>query len=134
MILRKILYSIRHPKRVIEKGSGIFRHMIHKSIDASATIRKPLLFTSRYVTLGKDVFIYNGARIQGVSQYAGIKYHPSIIIGKGTTIQQNCHITCANIVKIGEYCAITHNVTITDIDHSYEYSPFNYPPLLTTSL
>lgn len=26
-------------------------------------------------------------------------------------------------IKIGKYCAITHNVTITNIDHTYEYNP-----------
>ena len=131
----KIIKSIfKNPLIIKDRAKGIIRHIKYPSIEPSAIIRKPLLFTSRYITIGKNVFIYNNARIEGVSNYAGVKYNPQIVIGKGTSIQQNCHITCANSVKIGEYCAITHNVTITDIDHSYEYPPINYPPPISNPL
>ena len=35
------------------------------------------------------------------------------------TIQQNIHLTCANLVEIGENTALAANVNITDIHHPY---------------
>lgn len=129
-IIAKLKNIIRHPAIVINKINGLIRHLKYPNIDASATIIRPVVFTPRFVTFGKRVFILNNARIEGVGCYAGKAYNPQIVVGEGTSIQQNCHITCANSVSIGENCAITHNVTITDIDHSYEYEPSNYPPPL----
>ena len=133
-IIKKTKILLRNPSIVITKVVGYIRHMKHPAIDASAIIEKPLKFTSRFITLGKNVFIYNNARIEAVTQYAGINYNPKITIAEGTSIQQNCHITCADSVCIGSNCAITHNVTITDIDHTYEYSPDNYSPPINNPL
>lgn len=130
MILSKIKSIVSNPTILITKLKGFVRHLFHPSIDASAIIKKPLKLTPKYITLGENTFILNNARIEGVGYYAGQKYSPRIIIGKGSSIQQNLHLTCANLVEIGENCAITHNVTITDIDHTFEYDPANYPPLL----
>jgi len=133
-IFLKAKTLLRKPSIVITKAIGYIRHLKYPAIDASAIIVKPLKFTSRFIALGKNVFIYNNARIEAVCQYAGISYNPQITIGQGTSIQQNNHITCANSVTIGSNCAITHNVTITDIDHPYEYEPSNYPPPIGNQL
>lgn len=134
MFWRKIKSVVTNPLSVSRRLKGILRHSLYPSIDSSAIVIKPLLFTAKHITLGKNTFVFNNARIEGVTYYAGKHFRPQIKIGEGTTIQQNCHITCANLVQIGEYCAITHNVTITDIDHSYEYSPYNYPPPICNPL
>ena len=73
------------------------------------------------MTLEEGVYIFKNGRIECVTEYAGETFEPELSIGDHTSIQQNVHITCAKKVSIGKWCAITHNVTITDIDHTYEY-------------
>lgn len=112
----------------------ILRHRKYPMCHFSAIVYKPLSFNPAGVKLDKNVTIYKNARIGCVFEYANQYFKPTLEIGEGTSIQQNAHITCASSIKIGEYCAITHNVTITDIDHSYEYDPYNYPPPITNKL
>ena len=73
----------------------------------------------KHISVGNRVAVLNNARIEAISEYAGVKYTPSLIIHDGVTIQQNVHITCAERVEIGENTAIVANVTITDIIHRY---------------
>lgn len=70
--------------------------------------------------MGDRIAIWNHARIEGISEYEGVKFSPAIIINDGVTIQQNLHLTCAKKVEIGKNTAIAANVTITDINHGYE--------------
>lgn len=108
---------------------SIIRNIRYKECSRTAIIYKPLRITPKYLELGNSVFIYANCVIEGINNYFGTKYEPKIKIGKGTSIRQNAHITCASKILIGENCAITHNVTITDIDHTYEYPPNDRPPI-----
>ncbi len=96
----------------------IYNKLVY-NITGEVKILSPLKITPRYITFGKNVFIFNNARIEGVSRYNNQAFTPSIIIKDGVTIQQNLHLTCANSVTIGENTAIAPFVTITDIHHSY---------------
>ena len=71
------------------------------------------------VHLGSNVTILNDARIEAVSEWGTRKYSPNVIIGSGTDIGQNLHLTCAQNIQIGSYCAILPQVLITDINHDY---------------
>ena len=62
----------------------------------------------------------NDARIEGVDHYANKRYSPHIILADGVTIQQRCHITAADNLKIGKNTTILFDVMITNIDHEYE--------------
>lgn len=79
----------------------------------------PIWITSKYLVVGDNVVIRNGARIEGVDSYAGMSYNPIISIGNEVKIQQNLHLTCAEAIEIGDDTAIAANVSITDIDHNY---------------
>lgn len=128
--INKILNIILHPKDLyIHRIQPKIRHIKYPLCHSSAVVNSPLKFNPQGIALGKNVYIYKHARISCVFNYAGENFSPHLEIGEGTTIQQNVHITCAGLISIGKYCAITHNVTITDIDHSYEYSlPRITPP------
>lgn len=89
-------------------------------------IIKPIKITARFLTLGEKVLIWHNARIEGVSEYAGTQYSPSININYGVTIQQNLHLTCAKKIIIGNNTAVAANVSITDIEHGY--ADINVPP------
>ncbi len=87
---------------------------------SKAYIHKPLIFTARSIVWGIGVVIRKNARIEGVSKYNSKRYSPKIILHDGVSIQQNCHITCAERIEIGENTALASNVTVTDIDHPYQ--------------
>lgn len=83
-------------------------------------IYRPLKFTKESIEWKEGFFVFHNARIEGVSTYCGISYDPVIIFDENVSIQQNCHITCANKIEIGANSAIAAGVTITDIDHPYD--------------
>lgn len=76
-------------------------------------------FTPKYISCGRNVFIWKYGRIEGISQYNNQFFNPHIVINDSVTVQQNVHITCANTIVIGKNTAIAANVTITDIHHPY---------------
>lgn len=86
----------------------------------SDKILSPILTTPQCIYLGMYVFVRNGARIEGVYRYNDKEFKPRIEIGNYVTIEQNLHLTCANNITIGDYTSIAANVTITDINHSYD--------------
>ena len=96
-----------------------FKHR-YMEYHLSSMIIKPMLITPQYIKMGKGVQIRNNARIEGVSCYNDRKFSPIIVIGDNVTIEQSCHITCADSIEIGKDTAIAANVSITDIDHPYD--------------
>ncbi len=91
-----------------------------KEYHRSDVIINPIIITPRFIELGEKVYIGHHARIQGVENYLGVRFNPSIIIKDGVSIQQNIHLTCANLIIIGKNTAVAANVTITDIHHPYD--------------
>lgn len=61
----------------------------------------------------------NGLRMEAIDRWLEKRYSPEITIGNDVSIGQNCHITCANKVIIGNGVSILPNVLITDIEHEY---------------
>lgn len=80
---------------------------------------KPLIFSYSSIRWGANVLIMSNARIEGITNYCGVKFHPKIIIHDRVSIQQNIHLTCGELIVIGQNTAIAANVTITDINHPY---------------
>ena len=91
-----------------------------KKAGNNVRIFKPILITSKYIEIGDNVFIRNGARLQAVYGYNSSNFKPVIFIGDNVSIEQNIHLTCANSIIIGNNTSIASNVTITDIDHPYK--------------
>ncbi len=83
-------------------------------------IINPILLTPSCICFGNNVFIRNGARIEGIYKYEGVTFKPVIDLHGNVSVEQNIHITCANRISIGKNTAIASNVTITDIVHPYE--------------
>lgn len=112
--------------------SYMLRKPIFKKYHYSDVIKSPIMLTPQYIELGERVVIENNARIEGIDYYAGNTYNPTIRICDNVSVQQNLHLTCANLVEVGRNTAIAANVTITDIHHSYEdiYTPIEQQPLV----
>lgn len=92
----------------------------YRKIEIGCRIKKPILITPKYISLGQYVRIRNGGRIEGVGKYLDVFYNPSIYIDDFVCIEQNVHLTCAESVYIGKNSAIAANVSITDIHHPYD--------------
>ena len=80
-------------------------------------VMRPLFWMPEYITLGNDVLIWPGCRIEGLENEWS---SPAIHLGDGVTIQQNCHITAAAALHIEAGTAILADAVITDIDHRYD--------------
>jgi len=79
-----------------------------------------MLLTPEFISLGKNVTIWNNARIEGITLYAHKNFNPHIIIEDGVSMQQRCHITAADTLVIGKNAMISFDVSIQDTDHEYE--------------
>lgn len=86
----------------------------------SATVKRCLMLTPRYISICKNVYVEKHCRIEAVTSYNGMKFQPSIVFEEGASVQQNLHLTCASQITIGRNTAIASNVSITDIHHPYE--------------
>lgn len=60
-----------------------------------------------------------GLRLECIDFYEGVKYNPSLIIGKNVSFNFRCHIGVIDNVKIGDDVLIGSNVLITDHFHGY---------------
>lgn len=105
---------------VVSAMSYLRHKSFFKEYHFSDVIKSPILITPHCIELGENVYIGHHARIQGISKRDGMSFSPRIIFGKGSSAQQNLHLTCANRVVIGANTAIAANVTITDIHHPYD--------------
>jgi acetyltransferase-like isoleucine patch superfamily enzyme len=82
-------------------------------------VEHPLFWTPEWISLGSNCHIWPFARIEGISRYGNQLFSPHIIIGDNVGIHQNCHITAASVLVIGNNVNVLCGVVITDIDHSF---------------
>lgn len=115
MILRKVFLM-----PIIKIGYG--------HIGVGSCIEKTLAIRGKKnICIGDNTFIRPGARIECVTEFAGKKYYPNLLIGSCVNIEQNIHMTCAESIEICDNVTISSNVLITDINHSYKI--IDIPPL-----
>lgn len=107
--LRKLIFILFYKPRVISSGNDIL-------------LMKPLHFAAKYVSLGDNIIIWTGARIESV-YYNGT--WGLLDIGSKVTIQQNSHITFSGKLTIGSNTTILSNVIITNIDHDHSDKNYN---------
>ena len=109
----------------------LFTRLIHarrlKACGRGSIVQRPLFWTPEFIELGQKVFIWPGVRIEAVDIYGNERYGPCIRIGDRCSFQQNCHVTFASTLEIGEGTAIMYGVLVTDIDH--EYTEIGVPAL-----
>ncbi|MBR3808843.1 MAG: acyltransferase [Clostridia bacterium] len=84
------------------------------------TIERPIEISGKEcIQIGDSCSIFKGIYLVAVSKWRDKSYTPEIIIGEKTSIGENCHITCANKVKIGKNSSILCGAVITDIEHEH---------------
>lgn len=100
------------------KGILLYR-LVFNEFGAGSQIIKPLLISNpRYISVGSNVLVRNGVRLEAVISHCGRV--PDLRIGSGTNIEQNVHIVCHNKVHIGENVSVTGQCAIVDVTHPFE--------------
>ncbi len=90
------------------------------TIGKGCAIKSPiLLLNTECMSIGDNVVFMDGARLEAVMSRAGQQFTPRVTIGSGSTFEQNFHLACASEIVIGSNVAITQNVGVFDIWHSY---------------
>ena len=83
-------------------------------------IKKPMrVLGKRNIHIGNNVHILDDARIEAISEWKGKSLSPKLVIGDGTSIEQNCHIIATTSLSIGKNCVISAYVYIADCNHQY---------------
>lgn len=110
----------------------IFYKLIFKKMGKKSVIKHPMYITAEFISIGEGCYIWNDARIEGISNYFHRNFTPHIILEDGVIIQQRCHITAADTLKIGKNTLISFDVSIQDTDHKYEdlSMPIGNQPLI----
>lgn len=83
-------------------------------------VERPLFWTPEWITIGSGCHIWRGCRIEGISRHGTQVFTPNIMLGENVGIQQNCHITAAATLTIGNDVNILCGAVITDIDHNHD--------------
>lgn len=71
------------------------------------------------ILLGDDISILNEARLEAITLHGNKKFNGKLVIGSGTSIEQNCHIIAADELIIGERCMFSAYVYIADCNHCF---------------
>ena len=116
--IRDIVKFITGPFFIARLRATIYS-VFYRQSSSHACIFKGIYRTLRHIKWGRNVLIFKNCRIEGISRFGTKRYTPLIELSDGVTLQQNCHITCAERIAIGANTAIASNVTITDIEHGY---------------
>jgi acetyltransferase-like isoleucine patch superfamily enzyme len=120
--MTKILKLLRLPVYEQYNAVGLFfaylktqtvYRLFFRSVGSGSVVKNPLFLGNvAHISLGSGVFIRDFARLEVVGR-------GEILIGDGVGMEQNCHITSADSVRIGRNTTVLFDVMITDIDHEY---------------
>lgn len=89
-----------------------------------------LIIGEKYISIGDDCFIGSKSQITAWDRFKGQKFTPQIHIGNNCSIGDQAHITCINLVQIGNNVLTGKRILITDNSHgeSKIYN-LNIPPI-----
>lgn len=106
-----------------KKIEGIYAKQIKRQLSKcgnSVYIGKSSQFCGgRYIKVGDNVSIGTGSILTAFDSYRGQSFTPEIIIGSGTIINPNAHITAINSIRIGKNVLFGKYVTVTDNSHGH---------------
>lgn len=128
-----MLYNVLHPCEAIDKIRWkISRRRLHScgirsSMGVDFTIRG-----AEYISIGDNSHCGRHNILAAYSNYQGQEtgYIPRLIIGNNVSMMDNCQISCANGIEIGDGTLLGDNVFITDNFHgSNTLEEMAIPPL-----
>ncbi len=83
------------------KSQIFYRYML-KSCGKNVLIQSPLSWSPENISVGNNVRIGEGGRIECIAKYGTQVFVPEIIIEDDVTFQQWCHVTAAGSLRIGK--------------------------------
>lgn len=87
-------------------------------LGVNSYIDRPYIITgAKYMKIGKDFHCGMGSRIQAIDEFAGEKFHPTIVVGDGVSINMNAEISAINEIVIEDGVQIASNVLVVDHFH-----------------
>ena len=100
------------------KGILYYRH-VFASFGRGSVLYKPIILSNpRFMHIGRNVVIRQGARMEAIVTDADKP--PELRIGDNVNIEQNVHIICHSNVVIGNDVSITGNCAIVDVTHPFK--------------
>lgn len=99
----------------------IFYRSAFGSMGTGTTLWRPLMLqNTRFVFLGRNVTIRDGARFDVTTKFGSQRFAPNVTIGDGSLFEQGFHLTAAGTINIGNQVACSRNVSVLGIQHEYE--------------
>lgn len=113
----KTMYQI---KMSLKRKLYIFNRLTYKRFGKHSVIKKPMMIIGKkYIEIGCNTTIRDGARIEMLPQWNGVKYHPSLIVGDNCTFEQEAHLISSDKITIGRNCLFSARCFITTVNHDY---------------
>ena len=75
-----------------------------------------------------------GLRLECIDFYEGVKFYPSLVIGRNVSFNFRCHIGVIDSIVIGDNVLIGSNVLITDHFHGYSNDVDSHTPPIKRNL
>lgn len=114
--LKKNNFEKKHS--IVRNTYWIMNYHKFKNIGKKSYFWDPMFLSgTTHISMGNNVEIWQGARVEMITEWEGQKYSPQLVIGNNVNIGQNLHLTVASSVIIENGVLCTCNVTITDITH-----------------
>ncbi len=119
------LYTAIHCHRFAHWGKGT--HLGWKAMK---------LVGLNYISVGDGTCISPGVQLTAWDLHNGLRFTPSIVIGKRCAIRENSHITAINSITIGDNLLTGTNVLVTDNSHGqstreHMSQPFSERPMVS---
>jgi len=119
-------------KRIFNKLTRLLVERQKKKIfghyGQNVTLMKPYMLTQPdRIFIEDKVFIRDYSRIEAITTDGINNFNPTIIIRRGTHIEQHFHLGCCDQVEICENVLIASRVYISD--HNHEFADINRPIL-----
>lgn len=116
-------------RRIWIKIYNLFLHFCFKKIKGYICFPHQLRGL-QYVEIGENSVISTGGILTAWDEYEGIKYTPSIIIGKHCRIGEYCQITACHKIIIGDNLLTGRYVYISDNAHgNTQIKHLSIPPI-----
>lgn len=108
--------TLKHLKRIY--WSSIYKHLEFKHIGDGILFDDNVNFrNTSYIEIGDNVSIGSDSYIECFDFYAGVKHHPSLIIGNNVSFTRRITIYCAGNIIIGNNCMFASDILVTDENH-----------------
>lgn len=96
-----------------------------RACGAGTIVRPPLFWTPEHISLGRNVLLWDGCRIEGIERDNDAVFTPHVVLGDDVSFQQRCHLIAAGELLIGEGTTLSFDVMVTDVDHGHELRGVN---------